>query len=136
MRRALAAAAVLALAAGAAVGCKGNEGPVAGELSVRLTTPRSTDRAILFVVVGAQHGVSVATGSTYTVFADTSAVGDTTHIVVVAALGSGLVTGEIARLAVADTRQAGKYVIRINDVASATLALGDSAGVSLSVVKP
>jgi type IV pilus biogenesis protein CpaD/CtpE len=129
-------AALAALALAAAAGCKGNEGPVAGELSVRIVMPRTTDRAILFTVVGAQHGVKAPSGLPYTVFADTSAVGDTTHVVVVAAQGNGLVPGEIARIVVADTRQAGRYTTRIIDVTSATLSVGDTAGVSLTVVKP
>jgi hypothetical protein len=133
MRRTLA---LLGLAAAVCAGCRGNEGPVAGELSVRLITPRSTDRAILFAVVGAQHGVSAPVGSSYTVFADTSAVGDTTEVVVVAAKGSGLVAGEIARITVPDTRQAGRYTPRTLDVAATSLAVGDTAGVSLTIIKP
>ncbi len=133
MRRTLA---VLVLAAAAAGGCGGSEGPIAGELSVRLASPRTTDRAILFRVVGRQHGVTAATGSTYRVFSDTSAAGDTSWITVVAPAGSGIAAGEIARLAVADVRQAGSYKAAVTDVAASNYAVGDTTGVTLSVVRP
>jgi hypothetical protein len=133
MKRALG---VLAVAAAAVFGCKGDQGPVAGELSVRLATPRSTDRAILFRVIGAQHGVTAGTGTSYRVLSDTSAVGDTSWIAVIATQGSGIAVGEIVRLAVADVRKAGAYQIVVSDVAAATYAVGDTAGMTLSVVRP
>ena len=126
----------IALAAVAAGGCKGPEGPVAGELSVRLTTPRNTDRAILFAVVGKQHGVTAATGSNYRVFSAVSAAGDTTHITVVALAGGGLAAGEVARLAVDDIRQVDKYSTTLIDVAGADYRIGGLTGLSLTVVKP
>ena len=132
MTRALA---VLLLAA-AAAGCGGNEGPVAGELAVRLITPRGTDRAVLFRVVGPQHGVTAPAGSTYRVFSDTSAIGDTTWVTVIAPASGGLKAGEIARFAVADVRKAGDYRAALSDVAAANYAVGDTAGVSLAVVRP
>ncbi len=133
MRRAIGVLAAALLAAG----CKGNEGPVAGELSLRLTSPRNTDRAVqLMVTGGPQHGVTAPSGSGYVVFADTSAVGDTSRIVVVSAAGTGLIPGEIARIAVPDTRQAGKYAPKLVNVAAAALTVGDTAGVSLSIVRP
>jgi hypothetical protein len=133
MRRALA---LVVLAAASVAGCKGSEGPVAGELSVRLTTPRNTDRAVMFVVVGKQSGVTAPSGSGYHIFSATSAAGDTTHVIVVAPLGQGVAAGEIARIAVNDTRQAASYAATLSDVASATLAVGALTGVSLAVVKP
>lgn len=133
MRRALG---VLALAAAAAIGCSGNEGPIAGELSVRLTTPRSTDRAILFRVVGAQHGVTAPSGSNYRVISDTSVAGDTSWIAVIAPQGSGIAAGEIARLAVPDVRKAGSYQTALTDVAAADYSVGVIAGITLTVVKP
>ncbi len=124
----------LALAAGlAAVTCQ-SESPVAGELSVRIATPRTSDRAILFALVGPARTVSAAPG--YRVFTDTAAVGDTTHVTVVAAPGSGLVAGEIARVAVNDVRKAGAYAAIVRDVAAADYSIGDTAGVSLKVVAP
>jgi len=126
---------VLALAAGAAA-CSGEQGPVAGELSVRLATPRATDRAIAFVVVGPQHDATVAAGSNYRLFSSASTAGDTTWITVVAPKTGGLAAGEVARIAVNDTRRAGSYLIWLGDVAAADYHVGDTAGVSLKVVKP
>jgi len=127
---------VLLLAAAAVFGCSGDQGPIAGELSVRLATPRSSDRAVLFRVVGAQHGVTAGTGAAYRVLVDTSAVGDTSWIAVIAPQASGLAAGEIARLAVADVRKAGDYRVALSDVAAADYSVGDTAGVSLTVVRP
>ena len=133
MRRALG---MLTLAAAAwAVGC-GEQGPVAGELSVRLATSRSGDRAILFRVIGPEHGVTAGTGTGYRVVSDSSAAGDTAWIAVVAPQGTGLVAGEIARLAVPDTRKAGNYLISLTDIAAADYSVGSLAGVALTVVKP
>ena len=127
---------LLALATAAAFGCSGDQGPVAGELAVRLATSRSTDRAVLFRVVGPQHGVTAGAGTSYRVVADSSAVGDTTWVAVIAPQGSGLAAGEIARLAVPDTRKSGAYAVVLTDVAAANYAVGGTAGVSLTVVKP
>lgn len=133
MRRALVSIAVAA--AGWAAAC-GEQGPVAGELAIRLTTPRATDRAIAFTVVGLQHGVAVPAGSGYRLFARGSATGDTTWITIVTPAGSGLAAGVLARIAVDDTRRAGSYVVTLGDVAAADYSVGDSVGVSLRVVKP
>jgi hypothetical protein len=124
----------LALAAALLAGACSSDAPVSGELSVRLTTPHFGDRAILFSLSGRQHGVTAASG--YRVFADTSAGGDTTHVVVVAAQGVGLAPGEIARIAVDDVRRAGSYAARVTDLAAANYGAADTAGVSLKVVKP
>jgi hypothetical protein len=126
---------VLVLAAAAAFGCK-DQGPVAGELSVRLSTPRFNDRAILFRVVGRQHGVAATTGMNYRVLSDTSAAGDTTWIAVIALQGSYLASGEIARLAVPDVRKAGDYTAVVSDLASSTYAALDVTTVSVTFVKP
>ena len=125
----------LALAACAA-SCGGEQGPVAGELAVRLVTPRATDRAVAFFVVGRQHGVTVASSSTYRLFSTSSAAGDTTWITIVAPKAGGLAAGELARIAVDDTRRAGSYLVRLSDVAAADYGVGDTAGVSLRVVRP
>lgn len=131
MRRALGMLALAAL-----FGCHGDQGPVAGELSVRLATPRSSDRAILFRVIGAQHGVTAPGGSSYRMLSDTSAAGDTAWIAVIAPQGGGLAAGEIARVAVADVRKAGDYEIVVSDVAAADYSVGNTAGVSLTIVRP
>jgi hypothetical protein len=133
MRRALG---VLALAAAAAFACKGNEGPVAGELSVRLATPRNTDRAIFFRVVGQERAATAPSGSNFKVLVDTSVVGDTSWIAVIAPQGTGLAAGEIARLAVADVRKAADYKITLKDIAAADYTVGNNSGIILTVVKP
>jgi len=119
-----------------AAACGGDQGPVAGELSIRLATLRSTDRAIAFAVVGPQHGATAAAGSSYRLFSSSSSVGDTTWITIVAPKPGALVAGEVARIAVDDTRRFGSYLIRLSDVAAADYSVGDTAGVSLRVVKP
>ncbi len=132
MRRTIGALAAALLA----TGCS-SEGPTAGELSLRLASPHTYDRAVQLVVTGGpQRGATAPSGSGYIVFADTSAVGDTSRIVVVSAAGTGLAAGEIARIKVPDTRQAGRYVPKLVNVAAAALTVGDTAGVSLSIVRP
>ncbi len=74
--------------------------------------------------------------ASYRFFAGTSADGDTTHVVVVAPVGSGLAAGELARIRVDDLHQAGSYTARVLDAATATYAVGDTAGITLSIVKP
>ena len=132
MRRALA----LACLAAAAAGCRGDQGPTAGELAVRLATARPGDRAIVFRVTGPLHAVTLPAGSAYRLFADTSANGDTAQVVVVAAAGTGLAAGEVARIRVDDTRKAASYAVKVLDVATNAYANGDSAGVVLGVVRP
>jgi len=120
----------------AAAACSGEQGPVAGELSIRVATPRSTDRALMFVLTGAQTAVTAAPVSGYLVFSTPFAAGDSTRIVVAAPAGGGIAAGEVARISVADVRKAGAYAATLRDVATANYAVGDTAGVSLSVVKP
>ncbi len=133
MRRWLALAACVVVAG---TGCRGDQGPVGGELSVRLVTPRNTDRGVVLVVTGRVHGVSAPAGSTYRVFADTSDNGDTAHIVVAAPQGSSVAAGEIARLRVDDTRQYRSYTARVLALATATYEVSDTAGVSVSIARP
>ena len=126
---------VLALAAAAVAGCS-DQGPVAGELSVRLTTSRIGDRAVLFRVVGKLHAVTVGTATSYRVVSDTSATGDTAWVAVIAPQGSGLAAGEIARIAVPDTRKAGSYEISLTEAAASDYSVGTFPGLTLTVVKP
>ena len=118
----------------AAAACS-EQGPVSGELAVTIATPRASDRAVMFTVTGPQTGVTAAPGSGYFVYAAAGG-GDTTRVVVVAPAGRGITAGEVARIAVADVRRIGSYGVRLSDVAAASYAVGDSAGVSLSVSKP
>ena len=134
MRRAIA---VLALgAAAAAAGCSGDQGPVAGELSVRLATTATTYRAVLFRVVGKLHAVTAPTGAGYRILSDTSATGDTAWIAVIAPQGTGLAAGEVARLAVPDTRKASSYQVSLTEAAAANYAVGLFPGLALTVARP
>jgi type IV pilus biogenesis protein CpaD/CtpE len=133
MRRCLALAALVAVTA---AGCRGEQGPVSGELAVRLVTPRSSDRAVEFLVAGKLNGVTAPAGSAYRVFADSASGADTTRVAVVAPSGSGLVAGEIARFRVNDTRQVLHYAARVIALAAATYELADTTGVALTVVRP
>lgn len=133
MRRALALAGVVAITA---AGCRGEQGPVAGELAVRLASPRNSDRAVVFLVAGKVNAVTAPPGSAYRVFADSSSRGDTARVVVVAPPGSGVASGEIARLRVSDTRQVLHYAARVASLADATYQLADTTGVAVTVVRP
>jgi len=127
--------AVIALAAAAVAGCS-DQGPVAGELSVRLGTPSPTPRAVLFRVVGKLHGVTAGTASGYRIISDTSATGDTAWVAVIAPQGSGLAAGEIARVSVPDTRKAGSYEVSLTEAAASDYSVGVFPGITLTVVKP
>ena len=133
MKRWLALAALLAASG---PGCHGDQGPAGGELSLRLATPRNGDRAVMVVVNGRVRGASAPSGSGYRVFADTSADGDTAHVVVVAPRGSAVIAGEIARLRVEDTRKYRTYTARVLTAATATYDLADTVGLSVTIVKP
>ena len=119
-----------------AAGCNGDQGPRAGELAVQLATPRSSDRAVLFTVIGRQTAVAAPSGTSYQVFSTLSTDGDTSHVAVVAPPGSGVLAGPVALISVPDLSQARTYVGRIVDVATATYAVDDTAGVSLSFSHP
>jgi hypothetical protein len=127
---------VLALCCGAlAAGCKSAEGPVAGELEVRLTTPNSDDRAVLFLLRGAQTAVTAPSGSSYRVLKAPFG-GDTIRVLVIAPQGGHLAAGALARVAVPDTRQAASYVARPLDVATTLYAQRPVTGYALTVVQP
>ena len=127
---------VVAAAAALVAGCRSEQGPVSGELSVRLATPRVGDRGIQFVLIGPAQAPTAPTGSGYRVFSDAAAGADTTHVVVVAPPGTGLVAGDIARIAVSDTRQVRSYAAQVIALAAPNYGLADTTGVSLSVVRP
>ena len=127
---------VLALLCGAlAAGCGGSEGPVAGELEVRLATPNTDDRAVLFLLRGAQTAVTAPSGSNYRILKAPLGT-DTLRVLVVAPQGGHLTAGALVRVAVPDTRQAASYVVRPLDVATAAYAQRSVTGYLLTVVQP
>jgi hypothetical protein len=134
VRRLLAAGVVAA--ALAAAGCRGDQGPRAGELAVRLATPRTGQRAVSFVLVGPLDAVSAPSGSGYRLFSVTSADGDTAYVAVVAPSGTGLAPGAIARFGVPDVQRLDRYRVTLTDAATAAYAVGDTAGLVLSVYHP
>jgi hypothetical protein len=127
---------VLALLCGAlAAGCGSAEGPVAGELEVRLATPNSDDRAVLFLLRGAQTAVTAPSGSSYRILKAPLGV-DTLRVLVIAPQGGHLAAGTLVRIAVPDTRQASSYVARPLDVATTLYAQRPVTGYTLTVVQP
>ena len=129
-------AALLLAAAALAAGCEGQQGPVAGELAVRLVAPRASDRGIQLIVTGRVRRHATPPGSAYLVFGDTSSNGDTARVVVVAPAGTGFTAGELVRVLVDDTRQVRHYAARAIALATASYQQGDTSGVSLTVVRP
>jgi len=128
------ALAIVLLAGLAAAGC-GNEGPVAGELEVRLASPNSDDRAVLFRLIGEQTALSAPSGSGYRVFHGAPA-GDTVRVVVMAPQGGHLAAGPLVRVAVPDTRAAAAYRAVVQQVASTAYVPRPTTVYALTVVQP
>jgi hypothetical protein len=127
---------VLALLCGTlAAGCSSAEGPVAGELEVRLATPNTDDRAVLFLLRGAQTAVTAPSGSNYRILKAPLGT-DTLRVLVIAPQGGHLAAGALVRIAVPDTRQAASYVARPLDVATTAYAQRLVTGYQLTVVQP
>ena len=123
------------LCAVAAAGCKSAEAPVAGELEVRLTTPNTDDRAVLFLLRGAQTAVTVPSGAAYRVLQSPAGT-DSLRVLILAPLGGHLAAGALVRVAVPDTRQATSYVAHVLDVASTAYAQRALTGYGVTVVLP
>ena len=133
-RRTLAA---LLLAGLAAAGCGGNEGPIAGELEVRLVTPNTDDRALLFRLIGAQTALTAPSGSGYRVLHGASVpTGDTVRVLVIAPQSGHIAAGTILRIGVPDTRKAATYAALVQEVASTAYASRGPSGYLLTVVAP
>ncbi len=130
----------LALAAAALAGwlwtCRGNEtGPVSGELVVRLNTSSTSDRALLFRLVGRQTAIAAEPGHGYTTYVSNQAY-DTTVIAVVAQRGTALAAGNLVRFSVNDTRQVDSYAAVLMQVAASDYQLRDVRQYALTVEKP
>lgn len=129
---------VLALFCGAlAAGCGGSEGPVAGELEVRLASPNTDDRAVLFLLRGAQTAVTAPAGSNYRILKAPRGI-DTLRVMVIAPQGGHLTPGTLVRIAVPDTRQAASYSAVPLEVATTAYATRNIplTGFQLTVVQP
>lgn len=118
-----------------ATGCGGSEGPTAGELEVRLASPNTDDRAVLFLLAGAQTAVTAPSGSNYRVLKSPFGT-DTVKVLVLAPQGGHLTAGALVRVAVPDTRQAASYTARPLDVATTAYAQRPVTGYQLTVAQP
>lgn len=117
-------------------GCSSSsEGPVAGELEVRLTTPNVDDRAVLLRLAGRQSAVTAPSGSPNRVLV-APGLGDTVRVLVIAPQGQRLSAGPLLRVTVPDTRQTASYAARVLDVASTGYLKRPTTGYLLAVLKP
>ncbi len=119
---------LVAVALAGASGCS-DSGPVAGMLTVSLTTPNpGADGGILFSVTGPQALTSVSAGAGLRVFSQP--LSTTTKLAVTGPLASGA----IIFMGVADVRQVAQYAATIQAVsASADFQLRPLAGYALMV---
>jgi hypothetical protein len=120
---------VLAVALVGVGSCSDDSGPVAGMLTVSLTTPNpGADGAILLTVVGPQAITSVAAGTGLRVFSQPLTT--TTKL----AVTGPLTNGAFLMIGVADLGQAGQYHITIQGIAaSSDFRLRSLAGYGLTI---
>ncbi len=121
---------LLALALAGAGSCSSDGGgPVAGMLTVSLTTPNSgADGAILLSVTGPQAPTRITAGAGLRAFSQPLSM--TTKVAVTGTLTSGA----ILTFGVTDTRQAAQYAATIQSVAAAAdFQLRSLSGYSLTV---
>jgi hypothetical protein len=121
---------IVALALAGASGCgDGGGGPVAGTLTISLTTPNAgADGAILLSVTGPQALTSMTAGTGLRAFSQT--LSTTTRVAVTGTLASdALIT-----VGVADVRKVAQYTATIQAVAaSADFTLRPLTGYALTV---
>ena len=120
---------LVALALAGAGSCSSDGGPVAGTLTVSLTTPNSgADGAILFSVIGPQAPTRITAGAGLRAFSQPLSL--TTKVAVTGTLTSGV----LLTFGVTDTRQVAQYAATIQSVAaSADFQLRSLSGYSLTV---
>jgi hypothetical protein len=125
--------ATLALVALAGVRCGDGNGPVAGNLSVKLTTPNSgADSAIAFTVTGPAALTHVTAGAGLRVFAQPLG-GVSTKFALTGQLAQNAV---ILTIGVANVNAVGQYSATIEGVARANYQLRAlPGGYALSVVR-
>jgi hypothetical protein len=120
---------LVALALGGGAGsCRESTGPVAGMLTVSLTTPNAgADDAMLFTITGPEAITTVTAGPGVRVF--TQPLSTATRLAVTGALANGAVV----TIGVADTRKAAQYAASIQAVATPAFQLRTLTGYSLRV---
>ncbi len=127
-RYALTLAAVLGAALAGSASCSG---PVAGELTVSLTTPNTDDGAIKVRVTASESkeitGISVACSGCRLFFEQPSATE------VLAVLTGDLAAGPLLRVSVSDTKAPSAYSVQISQVASRSFALRSTSGYGLTI---
>jgi hypothetical protein len=121
----------LAVALGGAGSCSSGTGPVAGTLTVSLTTPYAgADGAILLTIAGPAMLTSVtAAAGGVRVFSQTLA--DTNHLAVTGPLANGA----LLTIGVADVNQVSRYVATIQQVAANDYSLRPLSGYSLTIAR-
>jgi hypothetical protein len=129
----IAAVATLALLAGAGLSCGRDNGPVAGNLSVKLATPNSgADSAIVFTVTGPTALTGAIAGPGMRVFAQTLG-GTSTKFALTGRLTQNAV---ILTIGVANVGAVAQYSATIGGVAQANYQLRAlPGGYALSVVR-
>ena len=121
---------LVALALGGAGSCSSSTGPVAGVLTVALTTPNAgADGAILFSVTGPQALTHVTAAPGLRVFAQPLAT--VTRLAVTGTLANGAVV----TIGVADTRNVSQYAATVQAVAAPDFQLRSLSGYSLRVAQ-
>jgi hypothetical protein len=119
---------LVALALVGAGSCSNNSGPVAGQLTVSLTTPNpGGDGAVLFSVTGPDALTSATAPAGLRVFAQP--LGTVTRF----AVTGTLTNGAVLTIGVANTSKAAQYAATIQSVAAPDFQLRALSGYSLTV---
>lgn len=106
----------------------GPDTPKPGQLSVALTTPNSSDRALLLRIVGPDAITGVSAAGPYLVHAQSGSA--TVNVAVFGALA----TGPLLRFQVPDVAAAGSYSVSLIEVADESNKLrGSTTGYSFAV---
>jgi len=113
------------------IGCGGDKttGPVAGDLTLILATPGTSDGAVLVRLTGPIESITPASG--YLLESEPLSGGMTRFVIV-----GSIVAGPIARIRVPDINAVGTYLTLVEQVADRnTFALLSTAGYTVSVSK-
>jgi hypothetical protein len=121
---------LVALALGGAGSCSEASGPVAGVLTVSLTTPNpGGDGAVLLTVTGPSPLTSAAVPSASNLELFSQALSTTTRF----AVTGTLTNGAVVTIGVADTRKVAQYAATVQAVAAQDYQLRSLGGYSLTV---